>query len=261
MPPTRLPPPLPSPGALVAHHIARAAGDLPTRIGVTYVWAGNGLFKHAWNGHTRALVHLAPWETPGLADLRPFVTWRGWPAPLPATPFNEALADAIARYTPEAPEERQWFAVLRGGVPVLLAPQQEAGSTRLSYEMPKDPILCDIHSHHGMPPFFSGTDNADDTWLGLSVVIGRLGSPYPSYVARINCYGDHSDVDLSSLVSGDLVVGSLPLVAEREARRHDRVGFPAGMTGPMGADEEDLMFADTEPDEGGRDEPATAADE
>lgn len=99
----------------IHHHIARTAADLPTRRGITYVWAGNGLFKHAWNGRTRALVEVGPWHTPGLGQLRPFIVWRGWPHPLPSGPLNAALADAITRYTPEAPKERQWFIVMRGG--------------------------------------------------------------------------------------------------------------------------------------------------
>jgi hypothetical protein len=263
-----LPPPLPATaGASIYHHIARIADDLPTRRGITYVWAGNGLFKHAWNGRTRALVEVGPWHTPGLGQLRPFIAWRGWPHPLPTGPLNAALADAIARYTPEAPEERQWFVVLRGGVPVLVAPEQDASSMRLSYVMPKDQVLCDIHSHHGMPPFFSGTDNADDAWLGLSVVIGRLGSPYPSCLARINCYGSHQDVNLRDLVAGDLVVGGLSLIGEREAMRRD--GGPPPMLlrhlvdlgADLGPDEEGEIVAelDDPEEEGAQDEHPAAA--
>lgn len=213
--PHGLPPPLPTAAAhLVAHHLARTPTDLPTRKGVTYVWAGNGIFKHAWNGHTRALVQVARATTPGLADLHPFVRWKGWPAALPAATLNAAFAEALAHYRPEAPQERQWFVVLRDGVPVLLTPTQEGSAAHLSYQMPTEPVLGDIHSHHGMPPFFSGTDNHDDLGLGMSVVIGRLGSPTPSAVARINCYGHHSAVALAEVFSGDLRAGPLPLQDE-----------------------------------------------
>jgi len=223
-PPPKLPPPLPAAGEHIAYHLARTATDLPTRKGVTYVWAGNGLFKHAWNGATRALVQLTWTHTPGLGELRPFVSWRGWADPLPAALLNEALADALDCYRPEAPQERQWFIVLRGGAPVLVTPEQQAGSAHLSYEMPHDQVLVDIHSHHGMAPFFSGTDDGDDTWLGLSLVIGRLGSPFPSAVARINCYGHHTEVDVPDLFAGALLAGPLLLASEREVRQ--REGLP-----------------------------------
>lgn len=216
-----LPPPLPLAGAAIAHHIARTSTDLPKRRGVTYIWATNGVFKHAWNGQTRAMVQISHHRTPGLGELRPFVSWKGWPRPLPAAPLNAALADAIERYKPEAPQERQWFIVLRGGEPALVTPVQEGGVVHLSYQMPEGLVLADVHSHHGMPPFFSGTDNADDAWLGLSIVIGRLGSPHPSAVARINCYGHHHDIELSAIVEGELRVGELALVPEREALRRD----------------------------------------
>jgi PRTRC genetic system protein A len=257
---TTLPPPLPAAGAHIAHHIARTAEDLPTRKGVTYIWAANGLFKHAWNGATRAMVQVGYHHTPGLGELRPFVSWKGWPHPLPAGPLNEALADAIARYTPEAPLERQWFVVLRGGAPALLTPEQDAGSIRLAYAMPKDRVLADVHSHHGMPPFFSGTDDADDAWLGLSIVIGRLGSPYPSAVARINCYGAHSDVELAAIVEGELRVGALPLVPEREAMRGTpMLRHQEALGAALGPDEEAEIFAELDEAERSVDEPEAAA--
>jgi|GEM_PF-1071324 len=220
-----LPPPLGAAGAHIAHHIARTATDLPTRKGMTFVWAGNGLFTHAWNGTTRALVPVCVACTPGLGELHPFISWRGWPHRLPAALFGKVLADALARYRPEAPTERQWFIILRDGVPVLVTPDQESSRQHVSYQMPEGRVLADIHSHHGMPPFFSGTDDADDTGLGLSVVIGRLGSPSPSAVARITCYGQHHDLDLASLVTGEIRAGALTLMSERDARRQEAGPF------------------------------------
>lgn len=245
---TTLPPPLPTAGELTAHHLARAAGDLPTRKGVTYVWAGNGLFKHGWNGTTRALVQISHAPTPGLAALHPFVAWRGWADPLPASPLNEALTDALACYTPEAPEERQWFIVLRAGAPVLVTPEQDATAMHLAYQMPRDRVLVDVHSHHGMAPFFSGTDDADDAWLGLSVVIGRLGSPTPSAVARINCYGHHHDIALATIFAGALRAGKLPLISEHEVVLHGG-GLPLRRHAPLARYEEE---------EEGHDDPAPA---
>lgn len=219
-----LPPPLPVKGAHGAYHIAWTHTDLPTRKGVTYVWACNGIFMHAWNGKTRALLQISHHDTPGLGAVQSFISWRGWPTPLPAALLNAALTDALARYRPEAPHERQWFIVLSDGVPTLVTPEQQTSRMRVSYQMPAGQVLADIHSHHGMPPYFSGTDDADDAWLGLSVVIGRLGSPYPSAVARINCYGHHHDHELALCFAGDLRAGDLALIPEREAVRREGGG-------------------------------------
>ncbi len=61
-------------------------------------------------------------------------------------------------------------------------------------------------------------------------------------------------MDLRDLVSGDLVVGGLPLVPEREARQQDGAGFPAGiaeaLAAELGADEEDPIFAEIDAAEG-----------
>ncbi|RRR67215.1 MAG: hypothetical protein EI684_19300 [Candidatus Viridilinea halotolerans] len=218
---SRLPRPLPLDAAtpLVAYHIARTPQDIPTQRGITYVWAGNGLFKHGWNGTTRVLLPVVSQETPGLGVVQPFISWRAWRDPLPATLLGEALADALAHYRADAPQERQWFIVLRDGMPVLQTPIQRGGSAHLHYEQPHDPVLCDIHSHHAMRPFFSSTDDTDDAWLGLSVVLGRIGSPWPTAVARLNCYGAHYAIPLGHTFAGQAHAEGVTLRDEADVAR------------------------------------------
>jgi hypothetical protein len=66
------------------------------------------------------------------------------------------------------------------------------------YEMPDRRALLDIHSHHAMQPFFSTTDDSDDTWLSASVVIGDIFTQ-PSILCRLNVYGTRQIVPATLL--------------------------------------------------------------
>lgn len=188
---------------LVRHHVATVGQPLPPATpGITWIWAANGIFKRGVNESLDLLIQverfIAP--LPGLIALLPSAAWRAWPQRLPSRLLTPLLADAqragsaglIAR-----PIEKQYFIVWRDADMRLIAPRgQEASAARVAYAMPSTGVvLCDLHSHHEMPAFFSATDDADDTASGLSVsaVIGRLFTR-PEIAVRLNVYGAHMRV-------------------------------------------------------------------
>lgn len=194
-----LPPPLAA-AALVRHYAATDAAPLPpAQPGITWVFAGNGVFKRGCDGQRDLLIRTGPApEVPGLALLLPHVRYRSWPHRLPGAFLPKLLADARGAVRGErlqVPIEKQYFVVHRDGGPRLIAPRgQDASPGRVRYAMPTHgAVLCDIHSHHELPAFFSSTDDHDDVGLSVSVVIGRIFTQ-PEIACRINVYGSRQRV-------------------------------------------------------------------
>lgn len=203
------PPPL-TVAALVGHHIATPAQPLPAGDApIVWIVAQNGTFKRGCSPDLELVIQAdsIPSRVPGLAALLPSVRW----SVLPPRPLGDLLGhllddarravsdDVIAR-----PVEKQYFIVWRSNTARLIAPTAQQGTvSRLRYEMPQgEPVLCDIHSHHEMQAYFSGTDDRDDLGLSVSVVIGRIYSR-PELLCRLNVYG-HRQVVPASMVFGHL---------------------------------------------------------
>lgn len=201
---------------LVRHEVA--AGGLPApRPGIAWVVAANGLFKRGVSGDLDILIHVADYveawpgnrlvSLPGLVALTPHVRWACWPgrighALLP--PLLHSAQRAGAGGSVLRPVEKQFFIVAgRGGGLRLIAPREQRGeATSLAYEMPAgERVLVDIHSHHEMRPYFSATDDRDDTGLSVSVVIGHIYSR-PAIRCRLNVYGHRQEVPAHLIFDG-----------------------------------------------------------
>lgn len=180
---------------LVRHQIATPGCALPpANPGITWIWAHGQIFKR---GATPAIevcipVHDTP-IVPGLAPLLPFVHWAAHPRRLPGALLTPLLANAqraVSNDRIARPIEKQYFYVWRRGAVRLIAPTAQVGTPgSLRYEPPPaDEVLCDIHSHHEMPAYFSATDDRDDTGIGVSAVIGRIFTR-PTITVRLCCYG------------------------------------------------------------------------
>lgn len=195
--------------ALVRYHVATQACPLPpAQPGITWIVAANGTFKRGVDQDRDILIQtsaVVP-KIPGLAALMPYVRFAAWPRRLPAQLLYPLLADARRAVAPGTsglvqPIERQYFLVWRDGMARLVAPHNQQGTPgRVQYQMPRGTVLCDLHSHHQMGAFFSGTDDRDDTGLSVSAVIGLIFSR-PQIGVRLNVYGDRQTV--SSLLVFD----------------------------------------------------------
>jgi PRTRC genetic system protein A len=184
---------------LVKHHVATPACPLPDPCpGITWIWAANGVYKRGVSSEVDLLIPVGvSWPTPGLAKLLPHVRWKRWPQRLPGaflTPLLEDAKQAAAGGIVLRPIEKQYFFVWRAGVRVVAPRGQDASAVHLRYAMPESgPVLLDLHSHHGMDAYFSGTDDRDDTGLSVSAVIGNIYTR-PIIVVRINVFGQRHTV-------------------------------------------------------------------
>jgi PRTRC genetic system protein A len=186
---------------LLTHHVATMVKPKPSGPGVAWIWAQNGVFKRGANSTMELVMQVgaSDCDVPGLAALLPSLHWFAWPRRVTGEWLPLLLHDAqraaheiggIAR-----PIEKQYFVVFDpAGQRLALRPagRQVATAARVHYEVPVGvDVLVDIHSHHVMAAFFSSTDDADDTGLSVSVVIGRIFSPRPEIICRLNVYGHH----------------------------------------------------------------------
>jgi hypothetical protein len=191
-------------------HVAHSLNPMPPATpGITWVWAANGIFKRGVSAELDILipvadvVEVAPrdglFAPPNLANLLPHIRWATWPRSIAGSLLGPLLADArqaTDERTIARPIEKQYFIAhcpTRGLK--LIAPRAQRGTAgRVTYAVPPgERLLVDIHSHHSMPPFYSATDDGDDTGLSVSVVIGRLYTR-PALCCRLNVYGHRMDI-------------------------------------------------------------------
>jgi PRTRC genetic system protein A len=181
---------LPSLSDLLGHHIALTGEVMSGAPGITWIWARDGIYKRGQDAvrDVTVLVNPTP-PTPGLTALLPGIAWRGLTRRLPGQLLTAMLAHARKAMDEGRPIEQQYHVTLEAGQVRVRVPHQDATPGRVTYAPPVSPVLLDLHSHHGMPAFFSATDDADDTGLGVSVVIGRIFGARPAIAARLCCYG------------------------------------------------------------------------
>ena len=165
----------------------------------TYITAGNGVFVEAEGPLLAGRVPVSWGEVRGLApDEVKLVLRHG---KLPYYIWEDALGQLVHSVSTEL-----FIAVTRNGDKYdLVRPHQERSPTRVKYSRVENTVL-DLHSHHGMPAFFSSTDNADETGFQLYGVIGALhhANKLPQVHLRVGIYGHHWSVPWSDVFQGEL---------------------------------------------------------
>jgi len=189
--------------SLVTHHVARPGVALPESAGVSWVWAGNGIWKRGVSATMEATILVGAARTPGLANLLPTVNWRDHAGRIPGVLLGALLEDArkAARILEGViiPVEKQYF-IVHNEYPRLIAPRAQRGTVgNVAYAMPQaGTVLVDIHSHHSMSAYWSPTDDRDDQGLSVSCVVGRIFDR-PEIVCRINVWGHRQVVPALAL--------------------------------------------------------------
>lgn len=164
---------------------------------VSYVLAGNGLFM-VWNlAAAIAVKCLAPCKVVGLKTVEEGVVWGG--PKIPWQTFLSILAFFKEVYRLHKSEVmlQVWMREVEGQWEVdVTVPKQTAtggsvDSTHVTWQREGWIILADIHSHAQMAPFFSGTDDRDDTGRGhIHGVVGHLDMVLPKCSWRFSA-GEH----------------------------------------------------------------------
>jgi PRTRC genetic system protein A len=188
----------------IHHHLAYHNQPIPTHHGITWIHAGNGLFKQGVNRHLKLMVQTAHFTVPGLVCLLPHAEWSApkIPGALLQACLEHAQHAAMTSITILRPIEQQYFIVWHNNQYRWYIPPQDASMAHIRYQFPYGTmVIADIHSHHEMNAYFSATDNHDDTGLSISCVLGKIYTQ-PEITCRLNVYGDHQHVPASLLFDG-----------------------------------------------------------
>lgn len=208
-------------GSLQQHHVATPACPLPpTRPGISWIWAANGIFKRGIDATHDVLICVQPLRsTPGLVQLIPHVRFSGVGGRIPGgllTALLEHARQAGSAGTISRPIEQQYFITYRQEMPQpfrLSVPPQDATSYKVSYDLSaRGQILIDIHSHHQMRAYFSSTDDQDDQGLSISAVVGQIFDR-PEICLRANVYGHRRRMGALTIFD------SLPGLCEADRKR------------------------------------------
>jgi PRTRC genetic system protein A len=153
-----------------------------------YLVAGNGVFVRAELRGIEVLMPISPpCELVGLTCVEPYVRL---PYPRVGPEIVERLlARALEQATDDKGFNEILFYLLRGeGAWEVVEPEQV--QSRYSVE-PVDKglaarlgVIAEVHSHHTMRAFFSGTDDDDEKWSGIYCVLGHITS-HPELCVRV----------------------------------------------------------------------------
>lgn len=185
---------LPNP---VAYHIYTGE-PLPSPSLYTYILAGQGVVKWGVAPHFSAAIPLQGCKVAGL-PLYP----EGVVLNIPRIPAKWLyLVLDHARHCGQGIEQMYHFHWLAGQGWRVAVPRQQASAGQVSYHGGTETtVVLDLHSHHGMNAFFSGTDNRDEQGLRFYGVIGKIYSR-PELILRVGVYGDWLELDPLELFDG-----------------------------------------------------------
>ena len=161
-----------------------------------YWTASNGVFVRAEREGVSAVIPVVSTPIPieGLFPLRPTID-------LAYPPVSREIVETLLRESwdardPHTGELREILFYLHWSKGRWLWTKPEQDQKRGSvtplnpYERDLPSPLLDLHSHHTMSPFFSGTDCVDDYGFRLNAVWGHLDS-WPMILVRLGVYGHY----------------------------------------------------------------------
>jgi len=156
-----------------------------------YILAENGLFVRARSPLLGATVRVALGRVRGLMPLEEVVE-------LPQGVIPRHIYDLALSTLAMSREQEIYLAVTWEGEYRLRMPFQEGQAGVVRYHRLPGTVL-DIHSHGGMPAFFSATDDSDEQGLHLYMVVGRLDTLLPEVKLRVGVYGYFAPVEMKEV--------------------------------------------------------------
>ncbi|MCA9959879.1 MAG: Mov34/MPN/PAD-1 family protein [Ardenticatenaceae bacterium] len=169
-----------------------------------YVMAQNGVFVRAENEFVDACVKVASFK--GLATiirgLQPLAGWVRLKLPkISLTLLDAALADAQAGASMSRLDETLSYVVWRNDRYQLISPNdQQASPTSVVSKIVElgETVVMDMHSHGAASPYFSSTDNLDETRLRFYAVLGNVNTN-PRWLFRLGIYGYWVEISQDAL--------------------------------------------------------------
>jgi len=185
---------------LIRHSIYHGESVPLTAQAYDYLVAGNGLFKRAQSPHICAQIPISLARVAGLPAMDAPVQISVYPGRIPDRLLYTVLADA--RLNAWRHREAMYQFRIEGSAVRLVKPDQRAGAGEVTYQADSgSTIVCDLHSHHTMRAFFSGTDNRDEQGFRFYAVIGDLLGR-PAIRLRLGMYGDFFSLPVTALFTG-----------------------------------------------------------
>jgi len=191
---------------LVTYHICQGA-DLPPydALAYQYLIGGNGVFIRTNCRFFSAVVPVIHHTIRGLALLKP--QFRLHVPRIPVSLLESILSDArlASSSNDDQPlhETLYHFYHLGHAVQVKKRPQK-ATAVRVQAEGDGGAdVICDLHSHGGMPPFWSPIDNKDEQGARLYGVIGRVDAIRPEMKLRVGVYGYWRPLPLTAVFTAN----------------------------------------------------------
>jgi PRTRC genetic system protein A len=183
-----------------------------------YVMAGNGVFIEAKGPllHSRALV--AESEIRGLPPLDNYVR-------LPQGKVPGYYFELLLGEMQKTPDKERYAAITFDSAYHIIFPAQDGGTGAVQYKH-QTSVVVDIHSHGGMRPFFSPTDDRDDQALMVNCVVGTIAE-VPTVMVRVGIYGYHIPVKWRDIFEGYLSVCGAEEVDGLEAQVTEKEEEPA----------------------------------
>lgn len=162
-----------------------------------YVLAGNGLWIEAEGKLLAARALVTPAQVRGLAPLEPKVVLRH--DRIPQGLWDLALDVMLAN-----PRREQYVAITRedDSYHIKVPSQKQSASGLSEIQLPENRIM-DLHSHCGMPAYFSATDNRDEVGFQVYAVVGRIPDR-PVARLRVGVYGYFQEIPWADVFSGEL---------------------------------------------------------
>jgi PRTRC genetic system protein A len=166
-----------------------------------YVIAGNGVFVRACRPGLEALIPVKVFGIAGWKNVMPYVRLS---SRVPVQLIRRALASSVEALPNEA---LFWFALdEQSNAWTIYRPRQIRTPTSVRPVDPEDPYgaiaLVDLHSHNVMRPFFSTTDDRDETGLRIYAVIGSINvhsNRPPRIRVRVGIFGHTYPVPASGV--------------------------------------------------------------
>jgi PRTRC genetic system protein A len=154
-----------------------------------YVLAADGVYVRGSRPGLEVMFQIGKCEVRGLAHVEAVFKWR-----LPIV--SEEIVRAIWLHSEQAAEQglEKLFHLCWDGETFRLEIPDQTQTSASCRPLDSGPessharALIEIHSHHEMPAFFSGTDNKDEQGFRIYGVIGRVFSA-PELRARVGCHG------------------------------------------------------------------------
>ena len=195
---------------LVTYHLHRAPVLPPSdALFYQYVIAQNGVFVRAENEFVTACIPVTRLKDAAapIRGLQPLTEWVQLKIPqIPLDLLETAIADAqVSAENGRLDETLSYVVWANGGYRLIKPNDQKASPNFVVTEMvePGETVVMDIHSHGAAPPYFSPTDDRDETRLRFYGVIGNLRRT-PQWRFRLGIYGHWAEIDRDILFACDI---------------------------------------------------------